>query len=48
MKFTYHTEFFPEAINHSSINFGNGIEEIQAKAAKKRGLTSQASAWNVT
>lgn len=29
--FGFHTEFFPEAINHSSINLGNGIEEIQAK-----------------
>ena len=25
---TYHTEFFSEAINHSSVNFGNGIEKV--------------------
>ena len=25
---TYHTEFFSKAINHSSVNFGNGIEKV--------------------
>ena len=25
---TYHTEFFSKSINHSSVNFGNGIEKV--------------------
>ena len=33
---TYHTEFFSEAINHSSVNFGHGVEEVQSKAARRK------------